>query len=208
MSASDELYFSLRLSAEKSRLKVWKQIAIYLRKQIKGTLVDVGCGRGDFLRFANAEKKVGIDLYKSTDFPKSAEFIKADARGFGSKVKNADVVFASNLLEHFEEKDGDRVVSSVHSVLKKGGLFIVMQPNFRYFYKSYFDDYTHRRIFTDTGLCDYLRSRGFEIVKCMPRFLPATLKSRLPKFSFLIWLYLRSPIKPFAGQMLIIARKI
>lgn len=207
MSEFNDFYFSARLSEDKGREIVWKEIARYLRKYTSGTLVDIGCGRGDFLKFVKADKKIGVDVFKSRDFPSSLKFVSSDARNFSSKIKSADVVFASNLLEHFSDDDADKILDSVKKTLKKDGLFILMQPNFRYFYKGYFDDYTHKKIYTDVSLCDYLRSRDFEIVKCYPKFLPATMKSKLPKWSLLVWLYLRSPIKPFAGQMLVIARK-
>jgi len=207
MSEFNEFYFSARLSVDKGREVVWKEIARYLSKYLSGTIIDLGCGRGDFLKFIKVKKKIGIDVFKSQDFPDSAEFINSDARNFNIKIKSADVIFASNLLEHFDDSDADKILNSTKKVLKKNGLLILMQPNFKYFFKSYFDDYTHKKIYTHVSLCDYLRSKDFEIVKCYPKFLPATLKSRLPKWSFLVWIYLRSPIKPFAGQMLVVARK-
>jgi hypothetical protein len=53
-----------------------------------------------------------------------------------------------------------------------------------------------------------MRECGFEIEKVRPRFLPYSLRER----GFLVapWLiqaYLYSPIKPMAGQMLIIGKK-
>jgi hypothetical protein len=40
-----------------------------------------------------------------------------------------------------------------------------------------------------------------------PRFLPLTLKSRGAGLTFLVPWYLRSPVKPMAGQMLLVARR-
>ena len=39
------------------------------------------------------------------------------------------------------------------------------------------------------------------------RFLPFSLKSRGAGLTFLVPWYLRSPVKPFAGQMLVVARR-
>jgi hypothetical protein len=53
----------------------------------------------------------------------------------------------------------------------------VIQPNFRYAYREYFDDYTHVAIFTHVSLCDVFRASGFDIVDVKPRFLPLSIKS-------------------------------
>ena len=55
-------------------------------------------------------------------------------------------------------------------------------------------------------LPDFLVANGFEIVELRPRFLPLTIKSRLPVWPFLIRAYLALPIKPLGKQMLVVAR--
>jgi hypothetical protein len=72
----------------------------------------------------------------------------------------------------------------------------VIQPNFRYAYREYFDDYTHVAIFTHVSLCDVFRASGFDIIDVKPRFLPLSIKSGLPVRESLIRAYLASPIKP------------
>ena len=62
----------------------------------------------------------------------------------------------------------------------------MIQPNFRLAPRRYFDDYTHRTIFTDVSLCDWLEAAGFNIVKAIPRFLPLTVKSPGGSLSFLV----------------------
>ena len=42
-------------------------------------------------------------------------------------------------------------------------------------------------------------------MQVQPRFLPLTMKSRGSALTFLVPWYLRSPVKPLAGQMLLIA---
>jgi len=91
-------------------------------------------------------------------------------------------------------------------VLKAGGRLIVLQPNFKYCYREYFDDYTHRLIFTDVSLRDALVAWDFEILKVIPRLLPFSMQSRLPKVPALISLYLRLPVRPLAKQMYVVAK--
>jgi hypothetical protein len=52
-------------------------------------------------------------------------------------------------------------------------------------------------------MCDFLAAHGFRVIECKPRFLPLTIKSRLPVFPWLIRLYLALPARPLAKQMLI-----
>ena len=83
-----------------------------------------------------------------------------------------------------------------------------VQPNFRYAWRTYFDDYTHRAVFTDTSLPALLRAHGFTIEQVQPRFLPYSMRERrLPIHSWMVRAYLRCPIKPVAGQMFVAARR-
>ena len=61
-------------------------------------------------------------------------------------------------------------------------------------------------MFTDVSLPNLLRARGFTIEDVQPRFLPYSMRGRhFPIAGWLVRLYLMSPIKPWAGQMLVIA---
>ena len=116
-----------------------------------------------------------------------------------------DVVFASNLIEHLERPAATALLAGARRVLRPGGRLILVQPNFRLDPGRYFDDFTHVAIYTDRSLHDYLVSEGWEVTHLEPRFLPLTMKSRAASLSFLVPLYLRSPIRPLAGQMLVVA---
>ena len=115
------------------------------------------------------------------------------------------MVFASNLLEHLERPATARLLAEAARVLRPGGRLILLQPNFRLNPGGYFDDYTHVAIYTDRSLADYLRSEDWRIVQVHPRFLPLTMNSKGSALTFLVPWYLRSPVKPLAGQMLLIA---
>jgi SAM-dependent methyltransferase len=197
-------YHDTRLAYVEKRARVWKAIAHFLQPWVSGTVVDIGCGYGDFLRFVKAERKIGIDIFKTKGFPDDATFIEAPAWDIAKHTKG-NTVFASNLFEHLTDDEVERTLVGVCDALAPGGRLIIVQPNFTYCYKNYFDDYTHKKIFTHVSMQDLLRASGFSIVRCMPRFTPFSMKSSLPVASWLVWLYLRSPIKPGAGQMLIIA---
>jgi len=46
----------------------------------------------------------------------------------------------------------------------------------------------------DRSLCEILEIIGFKIVECKSKFLPYTTKSRLPKSTILLKIYLKIPI--------------
>jgi hypothetical protein len=107
-------------------------------------------------------------------------------------------------MEHLDKDQRDRTMKGVKRCMKKGGVLILIGPNFRYAYKEYFDDYTHTTIYTHVSLADAMYEYDFMPVKVVPKFLPLTLKSRLPKSYLLTKLYLNSPIHPLGKQMLLI----
>jgi hypothetical protein len=88
-------------------------------------------------------------------------------------------------------------------VLSPGGTLNILQPNYRLCSNEYFDDYTHVSIYSDRSLCDFLRAHGLRVLECQARFLPLTIKSRLPVSPALIRAYLASPVKPLAKQMFV-----
>jgi hypothetical protein len=85
--------------------------------------------------------------------------------------------------------------------------FISIKFKFRYCYRQYFDDYSHTQVFTHISLQDLLSCNGFNIKYVEPCFLPFSFKSRYPKWSWLVKLYLKLPVRPFAKQMLIVAQR-
>lgn len=103
-----------------------------------------------------------------------------------------DAVLASNVLEHFPSDTTSTVVRDVAGLLAPGGRFIIVQPNFRFAYRAYFDDYTHRSIFTHVSLANLLRTHGFAIDVCKPRFLPYSMRET------------RLPIRPMVDEIVVV----
>lgn len=118
-----------------------------------------------------------------------------------------DVVFASNLLEHLARAEIWQALAEFRRVLKPGGRLLLVQPNFRLSTSRYFDDYTHVTPLSDVSLSDLVLAAGYELLHVHPRFLPLTVQSRGSRASFLVPLYLRSPWRPLAGQMLVVAER-
>src|SRR5262249_25652610 len=107
-----------------------------------------------------------------------------------------DFVFASNVFEHLPKPELSEVLEQLKKKLSPRGRLCLIQPNYRFCYKEYFDDYTHVSVFSHVSLRDFLVASGFRVLECRPRFLPLTVKSRLPVHPLLIRAYLASPLKP------------
>lgn len=207
-----EGYFETRLPQDANRAKVWKHLGAYFERWIRpdAAVLELGAGWCDFSNSIRAGRVVAMDLDATVERAAAdhVEPVVGDCTDL-SKFDDAsfDVVFASNLLEHLVRDDSSRLLAEAHRVLRPGGRLILMQPNFRLNPGRYFDDFTHVAVFTDQSLPDYLASEGWRIEKVMPRFLPLTLKSRGSGLTFLVPWYLRSPVKPLAGQMLVVAAR-
>jgi len=209
-----EDYHSTRLSIDPKRKILWTALTKHLQKYVikDSTVLDFGAGYCDFINLIEAKDKIAYDIWdgiKQYADPDVRTVIgrEGDFQALESiDDDSVDVIFASNIFEHFEVSDLDVVLEVLKRKLTKNGTLIALQPNYYYAYRMYFDDYTHKSVWTHTSLTDYFSSQGFETVDVKPKFMPLTVKSRFPVNAFLINLYMKSPIKPFAGQMLVVSR--
>lgn len=203
-------YYETRLAPNANRAKVWRHICRYLARWIRpdADVLELGAGWCDFANHLAARRVVAMDL-DATVTRAAADHVTAvigDCTNLARFTDESfDVVFASNLLEHLDRPAASLLLAEARRVLRSGGRLILMQPNFRLNPGRYFDDYTHVTIYTDRSLTDYLIAEGWRVVVVKARFLPLTLKSRASGLTFLVPWYLRSPIKPLAGQMLVVA---
>ena len=203
-------YFETRLAPNEHRSRIWEHICRYLQRWIppQSDVLELGAGWCDFANSVIARRVVAMDIdatVRQAARPGVQAVVGdcADLRDFGAG--EFDVVFASNLLEHLDRELTGRLLAEAARVLRPGGSLIVMQPNFRLNPGRYFDDFTHVAIYTDKSLPDYLVSEGWQVQTVKARFLPLTMKSKASGLTFLVPYYLRSPVKPLAGQMLVIA---
>jgi 2-polyprenyl-3-methyl-5-hydroxy-6-metoxy-1,4-benzoquinol methylase len=205
-------YFATRLAENANRAPVWRHICDYLARWIPqdADVLELGAGWCDFANLVQARSVTAVDL-ESVVLTAAAQHVRAvvgDCTDL-TELDDAtfDVVFASNLLEHLERPQSDRLLAEAMRVLRPGGRLILLQPNFRLQPGRYFDDYTHVAIFTDVSLADYLAASGWQVQHVAARFLPLSMRSRGSSLSFLVPWYLRSPLKPLAGQMLVVATR-
>lgn len=148
----------------------------------KGTkLLDIGCGRGEFLR---GFIECGVEGY-GVDQSRAAENYCPQAVLKTADLENQpipyddnsfDVVYSKSVIEHFHKPE--TLVAEMYRVLKPGGLAITLCPDWYYNYRIYFEDFTHRTPFMQSSLRDIQRMVGFEQIEVgLFRQLPIVWKN-------------------------------
>jgi SAM-dependent methyltransferase len=198
------------------RRAVWRVlIDDYFQREIsaESTVLDLGCGYGEFINQIRCAKKLAMDL--NPDAPKlltrEVEILLQDcAAEWPLPDASVDVVFTSNFFEHLPDKRAlSRTLDHVRQALKPGGRLIALGPNIRYLPGAYWDFWDHHVPLTEQSLCEALRSRGFTIERCLPRFLPYTMARGRKYPLWCLRLYLKlTPLWSLLGrQFLVIATR-
>ena len=200
------------------REEVWREIARYLHKQghvlPEDNVLDLACGSGEFINNLRARRRVGVDLNKDATrrLEPNVEFYHCDARRLSEVVDPSfDLCVSSNFLEHLETKaDLLKVLSEVNAVLKPEGRILLIGPNIKHVGGAYWDFLDHHLALTETSVCEALTISGFEPQTAIGRFLPYTMKSRLPTHPLLVRTYLnfRPAWQALGKQFLIVATKV
>jgi SAM-dependent methyltransferase len=208
-----DAYHSTRLCFDRRREVVWRALwKFHFSKYVDPAhcVLELGCGYAHFINNVKARKRIAIDCW-----PGFVQYLGDGVEGHIGSVSDlsfisddsVDFAFASNLFEHLTRDDFSRVLDQLRKKLTKTGVLALLQPNYRYAYKEYFDDFTHITVYSHESLCDFLQANAFKIIDCIPRFMPLTAKDRRLIISeFLIRLYLKMPVKPLAKQMLVVAQ--
>ncbi|MBW4648117.1 MAG: class I SAM-dependent methyltransferase [Kastovskya adunca ATA6-11-RM4] len=201
----------------KTKLTLWKVLVnFFLQNHVGRDLIvlDIGGGYCEFINQIQAREKYLIDLN-----PDSKEFANSDVKVINIdilSIQNQDfmpnyfeVIFISNFFEHLNSKEElIEVLRFCFNHLKPGGSLLVIQPNFKYSYKEYYDFIDHKLPITHISLQEIMQTIGFFINVMIPRFLPFSTKGR-PASPALLKLYLKLPFlwNFLGGQMFIKASK-
>lgn len=201
----------------KAKVALWKVlIKEFLQKQVgkESDILDIGGGYCEFINHIQGREKYLIDLN-----PDSKTFANPDVKVLNLNILNLneqekisklfDKIFISNFFEHLGNKEElVEVLVFCFDRLKPGGSLLIIQPNFKYSFKEYYDFIDHQLPITHLSLQELLQTIGFKIDVLIPRFLPYSTKGRSGSPS-LLKLYLKSPFlwSFLGGQMFIKASK-
>lgn len=205
-------YHNSRLVADARRDVLWQSLWRYCFSAMVRSddcVLDLGAGYCNFINSVVARRRIAIDAWEG--FP--AHLAPGIEHHVGS-VTNLDFLddgavdfaFASNLFEHLTQDEFRVTLDALRPKLSATGTLTILQPNYRYAYREYFDDFDHKSVYSHVSLPDYLAANGYEVFRVEPRFMPLSVKSRLPVTPFLIRAWLAAPVKPMGKQMLVRAR--
>jgi ubiquinone/menaquinone biosynthesis C-methylase UbiE len=169
MSLSEK-YFKYRNEEEKTKsmylrhlrtLKTINEITkIFYNKNISenSKFLDMGCGDGSFVNFLLSKKinAVGCDIDETNFENEKLKYLD----------ESFDYVMLYSVIEHVQNTNN--LLSEAYRVLKKGGIIIIICPNFRYCYSTFYDDPTHVKPFTDEGLKKILEIYKYKNIYVKP----------------------------------------
>lgn len=141
------------------------------------SILDIGCGYGEFLYFLQKEgytNTQGIDLdhqqveigralgVKNIQYGDSRKFLVEAGQSFG-------FISAIDVLEHIPKAQVLNFLDLVRAALAPGGTFLCKVPNLAAFYTPlFYMDFSHETPFTPSSLKQVLQMAEFSSVKILP----------------------------------------
>jgi len=209
--------YSRRFDAQAEyRNKVWRVLAErffarYIDKD--ATVLDLGCGYGQFINNIRCARKHAMDLNPNARgyLAPGVEFLQQDcSQPWELPADTLDVVFTSNFFEHLPSRDllADTLLEA-RRCLRPGGRIIAMGPNIKYVGGAYWDFWDHHIALTERSMTEVLELQGFQVDTVIDRFLPYTMVDARPYPAALISLYLMVPLawKLIGKQFVVMGRK-
>lgn len=183
---------------ERSRKEaVWREIGRFLQSRYipeSSKVLDVASDLGYFIRNITAAERWASDLRDtSASMPDGVRFIQSDGLSLADEAPNDyfDVVFMSNYLEHLDSAESViEQLRVVRRLLCPGGRVVILQPNIRLVGSAYWDFIDHRVPLTEESLVEAATFAGLVTRTVIDRFLPYSVKGRLPAHPTLVRWYL------------------
>ncbi len=195
---------------------VWREIGRFLQRRYipeSSKVLDIATDVGYFIRNIRAAERWASDLRDTSgSMPEDVRFIQSDGLSLADAAPNDyfDVVFMSNYLEHLDSAES--VIEQLrvaHRLLRVGGRVVILQPNIKLVGAAYWDFIDHRVPLTEVSLVEAATFAGFGTSELVTRFLPYSVKGRLPAHPLLVRAYLAFPPAwwLFGKQTLYVGRK-
>ncbi len=194
----EKVYHLVRLLSLKNKLKLINTCVLDGK-----SLLDIGCGTGDFLKIAlrNNWKVSGIEPNKQARAlaNKKTNNVVFDAEElFTLKPNSFDVITLWHVLEHLPNLENH--ISIIKKLLKPNGTLIIAVPNYKSYdaeyYKQYwaaFDVPRHLYHFNQDSIAKLVLKEGLKVNKVKPMWFDAFYVSMLSEK------YKTGTLKPIQG---------
>ena len=146
------------------------------------TVLEIGCGTGQFLRylqFKGVSKITGIDhdiaLKKFIHPNVRPNFRAVDIFVYLrdlSPEQKFDRIVLFDVLEHFDQHDGCKLLSQLTRILAENGQIVVQVPNMAspWGAQHQFGDLTHKTAYTPNSIRQLALSSGLKCFSCYPQY--------------------------------------
>jgi O-antigen chain-terminating methyltransferase len=169
-------YFDFENHFRGTRADIKKSQEIYLEYFLgESDVVDLGCGRGEFLELLqeNRVKAAGIDIcdeFIQYCQIKGLNVIKNDAVSYMKNLSDNTIggVFAAQFVEHINTSDLIEICEETYKKLKPGGYFVIETPNPRclsIYTNAFYVDPSHNKPVHPQTLEYLLKKAGFQDVR-------------------------------------------
>lgn len=143
--------------------KMMRHVLHELAKVENGSLLDLGGGWGAHARIA---ADLGFDVISLDREPATAavnyEICDIAKDPFPVADSSIDVVFSKSVIEHFYVRELPHIMGEVLRVLKPGGVFVVLTPDWEYNMREFYKVFTHVTPYTKDSLLQCFRMYGFD----------------------------------------------
>ncbi len=209
--------YGARFSADlEYRKQVWSVlVAGWFGRYIQMTdsVLDLGCGYGEFINSIECRKKYAMDLNPDASRFLTKEitlFLQDCSARWPLSDASLDVVFTSNFLEHLPDKAAvGRALDEIGRCLRPGGRLVAMGPNIKHLPGEYWDFWDHYVPLSEASLKEALMTRGFSVDTCVDKFLPYTMATGRRYPLAFIGTYLKLPFawRIFGKQFLVVGTR-
>jgi cyclopropane fatty-acyl-phospholipid synthase-like methyltransferase len=140
-------------------------------------IADLGCGSGSlvwWLQKSGYENSRGVDASpQQVDLASQLgiqDIALGDVFTFLDNAQGYSILFARDLIEHFDKQSVIDFMDRSMKALNPGGKLIIQVPNAEspYFGRIRYGDYTHELAFTSSSLSQLLRAVGYVDVTSFP----------------------------------------
>jgi SAM-dependent methyltransferase len=209
--------YTARFAGQKVyRNNVWQILTSeFFSRWIKpsDTILDLGCGYGEFINNVAGTTKFAMDLNPSAkdNLSPGIEHLEQDCSlPWPLPPNSLDVVFTSNFFEHLPSKQAlQATLAEAFRCLKPNGHLIALGPNIKYLSGEYWDFFDHYLPLTELSLSEVLTLTGYRVEESIARFLPYSMSQGSQPPLWMLRLFLKLPMLwRFQGrQFLVIGQK-